>query len=362
VRYWLVTLPGLIWAESRELTLTGPRARLALAAAVSVGVAILLALLLRLEAVFWAGISAFICIQANQPRSVQKGAHRILGTLLGAGAAYLIFPSIAFNHAATMLLLFCAGFLALLGFMLSRYSYAWLLGGITTVMIVLGALDDPTQTLNLAVYRAAEIILGTTVALATARLLLPPAVHEASTAPGWGSLLGDHWYVLGHAIRAGIFIALVPVVWRVFELPALSQMAVSVGVVMAVPVLTGKPAVDHRAVNERAAQRLYGCLAGGGAGLLLLLTPLPDYFLAWLLLLMAGAALAAQVESGRHGLPMFGIQAELALILTLVQGWGAPLSLAPALDRMAGILCAIILLLVLSLIFDPVVESAPAAR
>ena len=169
----LTSLPAAVLAEFRELTLSGPRARTALAAAAAVGSAITLALLLRLQAPYWAGISAFVCIQANQPHSLQKGIHRVLGTLAGAAAALLLFPWIAYDPPAVLLLLCAAGMVAILGSLLSLYSYAWLLGGITTIMVVFGAINRPDDLLNFAFYRSAEITLGTCVALATAQLLLP---------------------------------------------------------------------------------------------------------------------------------------------------------------------------------------------
>ena len=349
----LAPLPRLVLAECFELTLTRPRARLALAAAFAVGAAILLALMLRLQNVYWAGISAFVCIQASQPQSVRKGLHRILGTVAGVALALLLFPVVASDHAATMLLLFCAGSSAILGSLVSRYSYAWLLGGITILMVVLGALDDPLQMLNLTFYRGSEIILGTSVALATAKILLPPAATVARAAPGWGSLLGANWYMLGHAVRAGIAVALVPVIWRVFELPDLSQMAISIGAVMAVPVLTGNAEEDRRAVVERSALRLLGCLTGGGMGLLVLMTPLASSFWTWLLLLMVGAAIGVEMETGRHGVQTIGIQAEVAFILTMTQGWGPAVSLLPAIDRVAGMIGAIALLLAVNFFFGP---------
>jgi uncharacterized membrane protein YccC len=353
----LASLPRLVLAEFSELTLTGPRARSAVAAAFAVGAAILLALALRLQDVYWAGISAFVCIQASQPQSVRKGLHRILGTVVGAALALLLFPLVAFDHAATMLLLFCAGSLAILGSLVSRYSYAWLLGGITALMVVLGALNDPLQTLNLAFYRSSEIILGTSIALATAKILLPPSATIARAAPGWASVLGTNWYMLGHAVRTGIAVALVPVIWRVFELPNLSQMAISIGAVMAVPVLTGKAEEDRRAVVERSIQRLLGCLIGGGIGLLALITPLASSFWTWLLLLMVAAAIGVEMETGRHGVQTIGIQAEVAFILTMTQGWGPAVSLLPAIDRVAGMMGAIALLLAINFFFGPAQDT-----
>jgi len=353
----LVSLPRLVLLELSELTLTGPRARFALAAALAVGMAIVLALMLRLQAVYWAGISAFVCIQASHPQSMRKGLHRIWGTVLGAALALVLFPPVAFNQAGTLVLLFCAGSMAILGSLVSSYSYAWLLGGITMLMVILGALNDPTQTLDLAFNRSCEIIIGTSVSLAIAKLLLPSTATIAPPAPGWASLTGERGYMVSHAMRTGLAVALVPIVWRMFELPDLSQMAISIGAVMAVPVLTGKADEDRRAVIERSVQRLLGCLIGGGLGLLILLTPLAATFWSWLLLLMIGAAIAAQIETGRHGVPVIGVQAAVGLIVTLAQGWGPAVNLTPALDRVAGMIGAIMLLLAVNFVFGAGYET-----
>lgn len=342
-----------VLAELGELTVSGPRARAGLAAALAVGVAIVLALALRLQDVFWAGISAFVCTQASQPQSFKKGFHRIIGTLFGAAAALVCFPPVAFDHAATMLLLFVAGSTAIAGSLVSRFSYAWLLGGITAVMVILGSLDDPTQALNIAFFRSSEIILGTSVALVVARWLLPAGPVTPTPAPGWGSLFDPQSSVLGHAIRAGISIALVPVIWRVLELPNLSQMAISIGAVMAVPVLTGSDEENRRLVAHRSVQRLAGCLIGGVLGLLVLQTDWSASLPVWLLLLMVGAAVGVQMENGRHGVKIIGIQAEVALILTLTQGWGPASLLQPAIDRVCGMVGAIVLLFAVTLVLGP---------
>jgi uncharacterized membrane protein YccC len=340
--------------ELSELTVRGPRARAALAAALAVGVAIVFALALRLQDVFWAGISAFVCMQASQPQSLRKGFHRILGTLLGAVAALIFFPPVAFDHFATLLLLFAAGSTAIAGSLVSRYSYAWLLGGITAVMVILGALDDPTQALNIAFFRSSEIVLGTSVALIIANWLLPPGPAIVASAPGWSSLFNPRSNVLDYAYRAGISIAIVPAVWRMLEVPNLSQMAISIGAVMAVPVLTSSDEENRRSVAHRALQRLMGCLVGGALGLFVLQTGWSASFPVWLLLLMIGAAVGVQFETGHHDVKIIGIQAEVALILTLTQGWGPASLLQPALDRVGGMVGAILLLWSVNLILGPV--------
>jgi uncharacterized membrane protein YccC len=349
----LICLPRAVLAEFRAMTAHGPRAKLAIATALAVGTAIVVALVLRLQDVYWAGISAFVCMQANQPESLRKGLHRILGTVAGAAAALICLPSIASDHVGTMLLLFCASSLAVAGSIVSRHSYAWLLGGITTVMVVLGALDDPAHASNIAFFRCIEIIVGTLAALAISKSLLPPGRMATPTARGWGSLFETRDVVLDHALKAGLAVALVPPIWRMFELPNLSQMAISIGAVMAVPVLTASHEENRRAVIDRSVQRLVGCLAGGGIGLLTLGFGWCASFPSWLLLLMVGAAVGVQFETGRHDVKTFGIQAEVALILTLVQGWGPAASILPAVERVFGMVGAVLLLFAVSLILGP---------
>jgi uncharacterized membrane protein YccC len=344
--------------EASELTVSGPRGRLALYAALAVGIATVLALALRLQNPWWAGISAFLATQASQPQSLHKGILRIVGSAAGAGIAFGLTPLMAYDQAATLLFLFTAGTLTILGFTVSRYGYAWLLGGITTVIVALGALDDPTQALNLAFYRMAEVVVGCVAALLVAQVLAEPGTLGGADAPGWRSLLGRNWYVLPHAARTGAMIASVPVVWRVLELPDLTQMAISVGAVMAVPTLTGEADRDVAAVARRTLQRVAGCALGGGAGIVLLALPLTQMFLPWLLLLMAGAAVGIQVQTGRHGADVVGVQAAAAWILTLVQGAMPPDSLVPAVARLAGILGAIGLLLCSLLLIQPSVARA----
>ncbi len=331
-------------------------------AALAVGTAVTLALMLRLQAPYWAGLSASICIQASQPQSLRKALHRILGTVLGAAAALLIFPWIAYDHAATMLLLFLAGTLAILGSLLSTYSYAWLLGCLTLIMVVLASLDNPELTLSFAIYRAAEIILGSATALAVAYVTLPGGEGPVIPGPGWRSLFGRNAHMLPHAIRAGVTIALVPLIWRIFELPNLSQMAISISVIMAVPVLTGDPYRDSHAIAQRAAERVTGCILGAGAGLALLALPCAMLFPFWLAALMLAAWISAQLETGPHAMPMVGMQSMMAFILTVVQGWGPALTLAPAIHRAAGMLGAICMLYVVTLLSSqPVPNGKPLA-
>ena len=348
-----------VWAEFQDLTLRGPRARLSLTAALGVALAVVLALALRLDQPYWAGISAFICSQPTRAMLLNKALHRVLGTALGAAVALLMYRFVAFDPAAMLLLLFAAGTLAVLGNLVSAYPYAWLLGGITLVIVVLGAINDPSLALSVAATRAAEIVLGCLAALLLATLL-PAGTPPALAAPGWRSLLGPNWYMLNHGLRTGLAVALVPVVWRVLELPDLDQMGISVAAATGVPALTGAPQCDARLVAERMAQRVVGCLLGGGAALLVLALPASAMLVPWLLLVMAGAAVAAQIQSGRHKVAIVGTQGAVAVIITLVQGPQPAELLSPAVSRLAGMLGALALLALVGLVFGPGPERRAA--
>ena len=353
MRQALAELVGAVRGELAELSLSGPRLRQANIAALAVGLALVLALILRLNNPWWAGISAFMCVQASHPQSWQKGGMRIVGTLAGAIASFALVPLAVYDPVATMLLLFTAGTLAILGALLSPHGYAWLLGGITAMMVTLGSLNDPTMALSIAFYRAAEIMLGTATALLVTWLLAPAESAAAAPPPGWHSLLGRNWHVLSHAVRTGMAVAAVPLVWRQLELPNLSQMAISIGAVMAVPTLTGISEKDQSAIAQRMLHRVAGCILGGCFGAMVLFLPISQSFVPWLLLLMAGTWLAMQIQNGSHGIPGVGAQAAIALILTLVQDTGPAASLLPAFNRIAGMIGAIGLLVLINLLLGP---------
>jgi uncharacterized membrane protein YccC len=215
---------------------------------------VVLALTLRLDQPYWAGISAFVCSQPSRQMLLNKAFNRILGTAL------VMYRFVAFDTAGMLLLLFAAGTLAVLGNLVSEHPYAWLLGGLTTVIVVLGAIDNPSFALAVSVRRIAEIGLGCLTALLAASMLPPGGNASPPPAPaaGWRSLLGPNWFMLNHGLRTGLAVALVPVVWQVLSIPDLSQMGISIAAAMGVPALTDEPQRDARAITERMAQRVVG--------------------------------------------------------------------------------------------------------
>jgi uncharacterized membrane protein YccC len=209
--------------EIAELHRPGPRARLCVMAALSVALSITAALALHLDSLWWAAISGFISVQATRPGSIRRGAMRIVGTAAGALVGFCCASWLAYDHVACALFLLACTTLGVLGTMVSPHGYAWLLAGITAVMVVVMSLDDPTVALNVAVYRTMEITLGTAAALCVAFVLGSDDLPQAPTPPGWRDLLGANWPAVQHALRSGVAVALLPFLWNWLEVPSLSK-------------------------------------------------------------------------------------------------------------------------------------------
>jgi uncharacterized membrane protein YccC len=282
--------------ELRQARLAGPRARTATRTALSVVLAVTLAQWASLDDAWWAGISGYMASQATAPASLQRGIVRIVATTAGAAVGFVAMGLVAYDHVALCLFLFVTGTLGVLGMSVSPHGYAWLFGCLTANMIVMMAMNDPAQTPFVVVDRLLEVSLGAIAAVIMA-FALAPRGGDAPTAPpppGWTDLLGARWPAVEHGLRSGVTIMLLPVIWNLFNLPSLSQMAITVAAVMAVPVLFDDPRSVGRTVISRAELRLLGCLCGGAFGLACLLLPVTQYPV-WLAVLFAGMWICAHV-------------------------------------------------------------------
>jgi uncharacterized membrane protein YccC len=340
--------------ELMELRLTGVRGRQCAMMALAVALATTVALEMRVDAPWWAAISAFVSVQATAPASVRRGSLRILGTAIGALLAFLVSPWLIDDHVALLLVLFAVSTLGVLGLQVSGHGYAWLLGAVTVDMVLLAGLGDPLSTLDVACNRTAEVVIGTMAAMVLATLLGENA--EISLArpppPGWSDLLGRQWPSVRHAVSAGLGVMLVPLVWMWLELPNLSQTAITVAAVMAVPALSSDEIANQEKITGRAMYRLLGCFLGGVTGLACLALSL-ESFLPWLLILTTGIWIAAHVQSSRRGIGYVGTQGAVVFITMLVQDWGPPTSILQGIDRFAGISGGLVILLLVSLLTAP---------
>jgi uncharacterized membrane protein YccC len=299
---------------------------------------------------WWAAISGYISIQATRPASFLRGVLRIAGTVLGAAIGLLLVPLVAYDHVAccaALLLLTMAG---VLGAVVSRYGYAWLMLGLTACIVLLMSLDDPTAALDAAFYRVAEVMLGTVIAMLVAFALAP---DRADTAPAPSpDMPGLRRPAILHALRSGVCVAILPVVWGWLELPSLAQTGITVTAVMALPTLPRDGGEQARLIITRGLHRVLGCLLGGLAGLAVLalsLTSLP----LWLAALAAGLWVGTHLQYSASGIGYVGVQATIVFIVTLVQGSHPPDSIMPGIDRFAGVFCGLVVLLAVTVLTSP---------
>jgi len=324
--------------ELSELELGGARGEQCAMSALAVVLAVIVAMVLRLDAPWWAAISAFVSLQATAPSSITRGALRIIGTAIGAAVALALSPWLIEDAVAISLVLFTVSALGVLGFLVSPHGYAWLLGAVTVDMVLLAALSDPTSTLVVAGNRVAEVTVGTVAALCVSILLAQDAAQSPVPAsrPGWNDLFGAQWPAVQHALQAGFGVMLVPWIWNWLDLPSLSQTAVTVAAVMSVQSLSDDEAVNRQQIMTRGAHRIFGCFVGGAAGLAALAVSF-ESFLPWLATLAAGVWLCAHVQHSARGIGYVGIQAAVVFIIMMIQQWGPPTGLAAGIERFVGI-------------------------
>ena len=131
-------IPGALATELRSLEWRGPRGLEAAEAAASVTLAVLAALALHSDEPWWAAITAFHGNACGALRwRVSRGIMRIAGSIVGALAALVALRLFVYQSLPFLLCLFAFSCIGLIGFVTSRYGYAWLIGAMTACLIML---------------------------------------------------------------------------------------------------------------------------------------------------------------------------------------------------------------------------------
>lgn len=359
-------LTGALNTEFHSFELRGARGITALAAVLSVTLAVLAAFVLHSDEPWWAAISAWMVTRSSLAAALSRGAMRIIGSAVGAAIAALAIGLFVYDPLPFCLCLFVLSCAGLIGFAISRHGYAWLIGAITGNLVMLLALEQPQITFTIAVNRIFDVTIGTTAALLVT-FLLPEATAAPSPAltpptpppllfwtrrhaEEFERWLREIWPLVWHVCRGGLTVMLLPLLITSLAPLGPSTMAVTSVAVMAVPT-TAVVEPDARTIIQRALYRLVGCGLGALMGLLCLYW-VGSSLLVWLLLLMAGTWLSSQIQSGATGIGYAGTQAGLAFLLSMIQGQGPPLSPTPGLDRFAGIMAGLSVLLVVTMVLS----------
>jgi uncharacterized membrane protein YccC len=371
-------IPGALAAELRSLQLRGPRGLEAAEAAASVTLAILGALALHSGEPWWAAITAFMVTRASASLAVSRAIMRIAGSIVGAVTALVLLRLFVYQSLPFCLSLFVLSCIGSFGVVCSRFGYAWLVGTVTACLVMLMSLDQLQGAFDTAVNRVAEVMIGTVASLVVSGL--SPRIAGAAAAPVaglleppplafWRRRYGDElarWLpgkepLLWHACRGGLTVMLMPALadWLAPESPV--TMGVTVVMVMSIPT-TAILDSDSRAIIEKAAHRLIGCLIGALVGLACLAFVGSD-FLLWIALIPPGIWLCSQIQTGTTGISYIGTQAMFAYVMSMVQGQGPPSSISPGFERLIGVMGGLSILFVVTLTLSliPLSRSSPAS-
>ena len=319
-------------------------ARQGLATATGVCLAVLAAFVAGTDDPWWAAISAWMV--ANPDRSAQfaKGVMRLAGTFAGCALGLLAAVWLADLHVLQLLALFVAGALGVRKrFGGGSWSYAWFLGALTFSMLLITGMTQPDALWQFAQDRAIEIVCGVVAAGVAGAVLAPGAQSQpaGAGAPGAAPL---HDFDLDRlAVISGTVLVIVILIWTSFDLPQPLQVVISSIVVLDRDVATAQ---------VRGRQRLLGCLLGAALGLGFIAL-VGDVLPLWLFALFGGLFALSRLHHGGGPNAYVGTQAGFAFIMAMVTGSGPPATILPALDRLAGIMLGVAIVIVVSFAVAP---------
>ncbi|MBP0594406.1 FUSC family protein [Paraburkholderia sp. LEh10] len=367
-------------ALGREIAAWKPtheRALFGVEAVMSVVLSVALAHLLHLPNTWWAAISGFAVMQTRFSASAERALHRVLGTILGALLGALIGPMIGDRPWLFVPVLGIIGALCVYRANGSSASYAWVLGGITSLMVTYEAheLLKFGPTASFAMLRVAEVCVGTFACLAVSGAFhvgiqwyerRHPASKVVAAAAASANDRRPTFETLRHAravlaVQAGIAIAILTALTYALKLPGFAQALVTTIAVMILPP-TSIVVRSQKPVADKMVQRVVGCLIAGAVGIALL--PLMHgQVVPCLLALAAGVWAGCHVQTGKQGASYIGRQFTIAFIMVFVQDHAWSADPHPAMLRLAGILTGIAILTCVMLIatrfsFLPASEEA----
>lgn len=338
-------IPAALLRELQTLSVRGSRAREPLMAVLSVLLAVSVATLLRLDDLSWAAFSGYMVMRAETAVTVGRALMRIAGTIIGALVGLLLAPAVADDPLILVAGLFIVSWVGLFQVFVSRYDYAWVFFGITAGLIMTEALSDPAMIMHFAATRVAEIVVGSCSCLIVASLFSHGGASEGAegsnvTPSGLRDWLDEewlrkHWPLIEHTTRSAVAVALLPLVWRFFEIRDFAETAVTSFVIMIIPAKTVRER-RHGTIYERMVHRILGCLLGSVAAIACL-SVTGDNMLPVLLTLCAGVWIGHHIQIGREGVSYIGTQFVLGFLVTFVQAPGPVTSILPGLDRLLGI-------------------------
>jgi uncharacterized membrane protein YccC len=330
-------LSDKLYQELRTALTPGRRMADEFECVASVLLAIVIAHLVGAQMIAWAAFTAFVLMKGPIAETLLRAVLRMIGTLLGATLAIWFERLSSGALWQVMLATALIGAIGLFGMLTARRAYAWLLFGLTFIMIVLDRLEDPTIEMEaLALTRVLEVGAGTlacltvsVIATLSTRRRWPVSITASAPPAGW------HPDAARHALQAALALSLLPLLHRYFAIPELAQAGVTIVAVMIVPV-AGLGASGLAPVSGRLRQRALGCLCGGAlaAAVLFLSRGSMPILVAGTCL---GIVIGRHIENGSARNAYLGLQFTLAILVVLVPDDYAAVSIGPGLERLISI-------------------------
>lgn len=311
----------------------------------SVLLAITFAHLLNAQNVGWAAFSGYMIMRSHVIDTLIRGALRLLGTITGASLAYFITYLFGHNVLFIAMGIATVGGIALFFAVTNKYSYAWLFFGITFIMIGVDALGNPfSQVQTFAISRVIEVMAGIAASMVVSIIsnVIKPKFTIKPCKIGLSAIIkipNYAKYTVIHSLRAMIALATLPFLEHIFDLRYLAQTAITIFVVLTVPLSTIN---NPKVVSKRNFHRFLGCTLGG----LLALACLPFYqidLVITAILLAFGIFIGRHIENSSQSFSYIGTQFVLVYLVVMVPDSLAYTSVDPGISRLCGVIIGIVL-------------------
>ncbi len=315
-----------------------------------------LALMLGLENPYWATMTAWSTTALPGRRlGYGRAIRQFVATGLGCAVGYQFSVHAEGRPALQWIGLFLfAGGGTFMRFR-SRYYYAWSLGSFSSILLIAITLYSPEVLYPDAFYRGYEIVCGVTgVILAQLPLAwILERIYPRSPGPPLPQprTILDVRDAAHVGLVGALTVSLVPLLWRIFHLPAGSLLITTIAPLVALDVIfISSPIHTH--------WRLLGSLLGGVAGVAASALASDSLFL-WSLLLFAGLSTCAWVRGGRHAWSISGMQLGLSYMFALVTGSGPSADISVVIDRITGLMLGLVVMIAVAYIVRLFFQDRP---
>jgi len=289
---------------------------------------------------WWAVISAWVISSSDFHASLTKSLLRVAGTLAGYWVGLISISLTEDGPFLRAVAMFVIGVTGTYMRYRSRFSYAWIIGSVTALLLMCIELDKPGSVYEMGRYRLYEIISGVIAASLCQRLVGPLLGFEFGTrkagpkAEKPATIVADDVQLRTIALVGGLLPLITLLVWSRFDLPSLSQIILTTFVTLD---------RDVAAARVRFTQRILGCLIGGGIGLMVVDLAVSSLFI-WSIILFGGIFVFSRLHLSKSPWAYVGTQGGVAFILAMVTGNNPPDTIVPVIGRMAGMISGVVII------------------